>query len=114
MIKTFVLDALLPMLVCGGLGGFLLFTLLARLVYDHLETHYHDILSPAATHGLLETDSFGGYMADVWRVARSGEWRRIESAFWRGMLWFSMSAGGTMLVSLTGLMVIFMFPRWWR
>ncbi|AOY01366.1 hypothetical protein [Jeongeupia sp. USM3] len=114
MIKAFVLDTLLPALVTGSLGGFLLFTLLARLVYDHLETHYRDVLSPSASHSFLETDSLGGYMADVWRIGRSGEWRRIESALWRGCFWLAMTSGGVMILSLAGLVAIFMFPRWWR
>ncbi|BCL77281.1 hypothetical protein JHS3_30170 [Jeongeupia sp. HS-3] len=114
MIKQFVLDYLLPTLVSTGLGGFLLFTLLARLVYDHLETHYHDMLSPKATHGFLETESIGGYMADVWRVARNGEWRRIQSSSWRLFFWLTITTGGVMLLSLSGLFTIFMFPRWWR
>ncbi|WP_432722298.1 hypothetical protein R0381_001763 [Jeongeupia wiesaeckerbachi] len=114
MIKQFVLDTLIPLLVSGSLGGFLLFVLLARLVYDHLETHYRDALSSPATHGFLETDSMGGYMAEVWRVGRSGDWRRIESPFWRGFFWLAITAGGVMLLSLVGMITIFMFPSWWR
>ncbi|MBM3116050.1 hypothetical protein [Jeongeupia naejangsanensis] len=114
MIKQFVLDYLLPTLVSTGLGSFLLFTLFARLVYDYLATHYHDLLSPQPTHGLHDSDANGAFMADVWHVGRSGEWRRIDSAFWRGFFWLTMTTGGVMLVSLTGLVAIFLFPRWWR
>ncbi|GHD60877.1 hypothetical protein [Jeongeupia chitinilytica] len=114
MIRLFVLDYLLPILVSAGLSSFLLFILFARLVYDHLATHYHDMLSPRPTNGLHDSDANGVFMSDVWQAGRSGEWRRIDSTFWRGFFLLTMTTGGIMLISLFGLAAIFLFPRWWR
>ncbi|WP_028451447.1 hypothetical protein [Chitinilyticum aquatile] len=93
-------DVLLPACIIGSLGGFLLYVLLSRLLYDYVDEHYHDMLPKIRTSIYVDPDDVGAYMATIWAITRTGQYRRVESTFWRRLFVVNGIVGLILALSL--------------
>ncbi|WP_028454250.1 hypothetical protein [Chitinilyticum litopenaei] len=80
------IDIVLPVCIVTAFGGFFLLLGLSRLLYDYVERNYGTMLNKTQSISfMVDQDLAMAYVGDIWRLTRTGHFRRIESGLWRGL-----------------------------
>ncbi|WP_028452117.1 hypothetical protein [Chitinilyticum aquatile] len=97
-------DVILPACVVTAFAGFFLLLAISRILYDYIERNYGLMLNKTLSSTFwVDQDMAMAYVGDIWALTRSGEYRRIESPFWRGLFAVNAAIG---LATSTALVVL--------
>ena len=107
--REFFMDFALPMLVCGALGGSLLYVWFGFVVHDYLKQNYSDALPPRMKLLWHDTEVMGDFVNGLWYAQKHGGWKRIESNTWRRFFIVTQLLGAATFISCLLLFSAFIF-----